>query len=127
MTYQKSFVKQKKAHRRPKQGFQIKILTQNIDGHTRSLDSNQKLLRKFKPDLFLRQEDWLFSFQHFLLNQVDQNYMGMGKAIDCDDRRYFLYATGFNKKCIERNQSNIKQKNVHQLFSTKFPIWPRHT
>ena len=59
-------------------------MTHNIEGHDRSLDSSQKIISKFKPDFFLRQEDWLFGFQHFKLSQVHSNYSGVGMAVDCE-------------------------------------------
>ena len=61
-------------------------MTQNIDGHSRSLDSCQQLIKRYKPDVFLRQEDWLFTFQQFMLNQVDKEYFGIGKSVDCNEK-----------------------------------------
>ena len=60
-------------------------MTHNIEGHERSTDSCQKIISKFKPDFFLRQEDWLFGFQHFKLSQVNSNYNGTGVSVDCDN------------------------------------------
>ena len=62
-------------------------MTQNIDGHSRSLDSNQKLISKLNPDIFLRQEDLLFTFKHFMLNQVNADYIGLGKSVDCESQK----------------------------------------
>ena len=59
-------------------------MTHNIEGHDRSVDSCQKLISKFNPDFFLRQEDWLFGYQHFKLSQVNSNYGGVGMSVDCD-------------------------------------------
>ena len=44
-------------------------MTHNIEGHERSNNSCQQLIAKLKPDFFLRQEDWLFGYQHFKLSQ----------------------------------------------------------
>ena len=63
-------------------------MTHNIEGHDRSTDSCQKIISKFKPDFFLRQEDWLFGFQHFKLDQINSNYIGLGKSVDCNEPAY---------------------------------------
>ena len=60
-------------------------MTHNIEGHNRSEDTCQKLISKFKPDFFLRQEDWLFGFQHYKLSQLNSNYVGVGMSVDCDN------------------------------------------
>ena len=57
-------------------------MTHNIEGHERSNNSCQQLIAKFKPDFFLRQEDWLFGYQHFKLSQVNSNYVGLGMSVD---------------------------------------------
>ena len=44
------------------------------------------MLKKYNPELFLRQEDWLFTFQHFMLNQIDNEYFGIGKSVDCNSK-----------------------------------------
>ena len=36
--------------------------------------------------MFLRQEDWLFKFQQCMLNQVDKEYFGIGKSVDCNEK-----------------------------------------
>ena len=60
-------------------------MTHNIEGHSRSLDICQQILAKFKPDFFLRQEDWLFEFEHFKLSQVNSNYVGVGISVDFEN------------------------------------------
>ena len=60
-------------------------MTHNVEGHERSLDSTQKLIKSFQPDIFLRQEDWLFRFEHFKLSQVDSDYTGTGMSVDFDN------------------------------------------
>ena len=63
-------------------------MTQNVEGHQRSLDSCQKIINYFKPDFFLRQENWLFGFEHFKLSQVNSNYGGVGMSVDFDNPIY---------------------------------------
>ena len=101
-------------------------MTQNIDGHTRSLDSSQKLIEKYNPDIFLRQEDWLFSYQHFMLNQVNKAYIGMGKSVDCDNKNLVpgnakakwgldvLY-----KKCLNSSISHLPEFSSPRIQITK--------
>ena len=60
-------------------------MTHNIDGHDRSLSNSENLLEKFKPDYFLRQEDWLYGYQHYKLSQINSNYIGVGKSVDCEN------------------------------------------
>ena len=60
-------------------------MTHNIEGHDRSNNSCQKMISKFKPDFFLRQENWLFGYQHFKLSEVDNKYGGMGISVDCEN------------------------------------------
>jgi hypothetical protein len=43
------------------------------------------MISKFKPDFFLRQEDWLFEFEHFKLSQVNNQYVGVGLSVDFDN------------------------------------------
>ena len=54
-----------------------RVVTSAVNSlHTRSLDSRyQQIASKFNPDFFLRQEDWLFEFQHFKLSQVINQYV----------------------------------------------------
>ena len=61
------------------------FLTQNVEGHERSLDSCQTLINKLKPDFFFRQEDWLFGFEHYKLSNINFSYMGLGKSVDCNE------------------------------------------
>ena len=56
-----------------------------MEGHSRGLDCTQKLISKFKPDFFLRQEDWLFGFEHFKLSQIHNNYTGIGISVDFEN------------------------------------------
>ena len=44
------------------------------------------MLKKYCPDIFLRQQDWLFTFQQFMLNQVDNDHFGLGKSVDCNNK-----------------------------------------
>ena len=44
------------------------------------------MLKKYIPDIFLRQENWLFTFQEYMLNQVDDAYFGIGKSVDCNNK-----------------------------------------
>ena len=57
-------------------------MTHNTDGHDRSLSLSQYLLKKYSPDLFLRQENWLFTFQHYKLDSINHEYTGAGIACD---------------------------------------------
>ena len=60
-------------------------MTHNVEGHDRGLDSTQKLINLFQPDFFLRQEDWLFAFEHFKLSQINNEYTGTGMSVDFDN------------------------------------------
>ena len=60
-------------------------MTHNIEGHDRSLSNTQSLLEKFQPDYFLRQEDWLYGYQHFKLSEINNKYIGLGKSVDFDN------------------------------------------
>ena len=59
-----------------------------MEGHDRSLDSTQKLINIFQPDFFLRQENWLFAFEHFKFSQVHNEYTGSGISVDSDNPRF---------------------------------------
>ena len=60
-------------------------MTHNIEGHERSNNSCQQLISKYQPDFFLRQEDWLFGYQHYKLSQVNSEYVGLGISLDKDE------------------------------------------
>ena len=60
-------------------------MTHNVEGHERSLDNCQQIIYKFKPDFFLRQEDWLFGYEHFKLSQINSNYGGIGVSANFDN------------------------------------------
>ena len=59
-----------------------------MEGHARSLDSTQTLINLFQPDFFLRQENWLFEFEHFKLSQIHDEYTGSGISVDSENPRF---------------------------------------
>ena len=45
----------------------------------------QNSIDKFKPDIFLRQENWLYGFQHYKLGKVHPRYDGSGISFDSNN------------------------------------------
>ena len=42
----------------------------------------QNSIEKYKPDIYLRQEDWLYTFQHYKLQKIHPKYTGSGISFD---------------------------------------------